>query len=78
MSAAPSMTPADSLATMLRTLKLPAFARYAAEVAHKAERAYHVRLAAPRQAEGEQVIPSLEEGALAECGEHLLHLGRQT
>jgi DNA replication protein DnaC len=38
MSAAPSMTPADSLATMLRTLKLPAFARYAAEVAHKAER----------------------------------------
>ena len=38
MSAAPSMTPADSLATMLRTLKLPAFASYAAEVAHKAER----------------------------------------
>lgn len=38
MSAVPSMTPADSLATLLRTLKLPAFARYAAEVAHKAER----------------------------------------
>ena len=38
MSATPSMTPADSLATLLRTLKLPAFARYAAEVAHKAER----------------------------------------
>jgi len=38
MSAAPSMTPADALASLLRTLKLPAFARYAAEVAHKAER----------------------------------------
>lgn len=38
MSAAPSMAPADSLALLLRTLKLPAFARYAAEVAHKAER----------------------------------------
>lgn len=38
MSAAQSMTPADSLATLLRALKLPAFARYAAEVAHKAER----------------------------------------
>ena len=34
----PSTSPADSLAMMMRALKLPAFARYAGEVAQKAER----------------------------------------
>jgi DNA replication protein DnaC len=38
MSAATSMAPADSLAMLMRALKLPAFARYATEVAQKAER----------------------------------------
>ncbi len=35
---APSSSPATSLAMMLRALKLPAFARYAGEIAQKAER----------------------------------------
>jgi len=35
---APSTSPATSLAMMMRALKLPAFARYAGEVAQKAER----------------------------------------
>lgn len=34
----PQTTPAQSLAMLLRALKLPAFARYAEEIAHKAER----------------------------------------
>ena len=34
----PSTSPADSLAMMMRALKLPAFARYAGEIAQKAER----------------------------------------
>jgi len=38
MSATATMAPAESLAMLLRALKLPAFARYAAEVAQKAER----------------------------------------
>jgi DNA replication protein DnaC len=38
MSAATSMAPAESLAMLMRALKLPAFARHAAEVAQKAER----------------------------------------
>lgn len=38
MSAAASHTPAEALAILLRTLKLPAFARYGTEVAQKAER----------------------------------------
>ncbi len=38
MSAAPTMAPAESLAMLLRALKLPAFSRYATEVAQKAER----------------------------------------
>lgn len=42
MSAAATLTPAtspvESLGIMMRSLKLPAFARYAEEIAHKAER----------------------------------------
>ncbi len=34
----PSTSPATSLAMMMRALKLPAFARYAGEIAQKAER----------------------------------------
>jgi DNA replication protein DnaC len=37
-AASPSTSPADSLALLLRALKLPAFARYAEDVAQKAER----------------------------------------
>ena len=38
MSAAASRPPAEALAILLRTLKLPSFARYGTEVAQKAER----------------------------------------
>ena len=38
MSALTTLTPVDSLAMLLRTLRLPAFARYAEEVAQTAER----------------------------------------
>jgi len=38
VSATPATTPVESLAMLMRALKLPAFARYAAEVAQKAER----------------------------------------
>lgn len=38
MSAAASHSPAEALANLLRTLKLPAFARYGTELAQKAER----------------------------------------
>lgn len=38
MSAGTGLTPADSLAMLLRALKLPAFARHATESAQKAER----------------------------------------
>ena len=34
----PSTSPVTSLAMMMRALKLPAFARYAEEIAQKAER----------------------------------------
>ena len=38
MSAGTALTPADSLAMLLRALKLPAFAHHATEIAQKAER----------------------------------------
>ena len=38
VSESPATSPVESLAMMMRALKLPAFARYAGEVAQKAER----------------------------------------